>query len=253
MKFENIRIMNFENAIRGMRNPKNSWHLSDSYFGLAFNDPEEILRLTNDQPYEILYKSNDVCEFASIGPKDMELAKRLINGGSEHRKFLRQIFISVDITAPLYIWKEFDTYKVGTVANSTSTMHTIEKKPIILDCFETDDYFPISADGTNFVEKSLIPYLEHLRNYYLTLKNMGDNENAYKAWKELIRWLPESWLQTRTVTMNYENAFTMYHQREFHKLNEWSGKRKTELNNMVNMIENLPYMKDFLSLPTKEE
>ena len=102
MKFENVRVMNFENALRGMRNPKESYNKIDSYFGLAFNDPETILGLTNQQDYEVIYKDGDVCEYVSIGPKDMELAQRLIKAGSEHRKFMCQIFVSVDITAPLY-------------------------------------------------------------------------------------------------------------------------------------------------------
>lgn len=102
MRFENIRVMNFENALRGMRNPKDSWHLSDSYFGFEFNNPESILLKTNGQPYEIIYTSGDFVEFASIGPKDMKVAQTLIRAGSEHRKFMRQIFVSVDITAPLY-------------------------------------------------------------------------------------------------------------------------------------------------------
>lgn len=102
MKFENTKVYNFEGALRGMRNPMNSWDKSDSYFGVCFNDPEEILRRTKDHPYEIIYIDEDCCEFASLGPKDMQLAQKLIKAGSEHRKFLRQIFVSVDITAPIY-------------------------------------------------------------------------------------------------------------------------------------------------------
>ena len=107
MKFENIRVYNFENALRGMRNPKNSWHLSDSYFGIEFNDAENILSRTNGQPYEITYHDGDYVEYASIGPNDMKLATTLIRGGSEHRKFLRQITVTVDITAPLYWQNSF--------------------------------------------------------------------------------------------------------------------------------------------------
>ena len=152
MKFENIRVYNFEHALRGMRNPKNSWHLSDSFFGIAewddayryaqecayswayFNKPEgdEDVSITSIDKYlewlsenHRIHIDDDYVEYACIGPKDMRLAKALINGGSEHRKFLRQIMVTVDITAPLYWWKEFDTYKVGTTANSTSTMHKI--------------------------------------------------------------------------------------------------------------------------------
>jgi hypothetical protein len=102
MKFDNIRVYNFENAMRGMRNPLESWNKSDSYYGIAFHDPEEILRLTHENPYKIIYAYGDVCEYASIGPNDMNLARRLINAGPEHRKFMRQIFVSIDVTAPIY-------------------------------------------------------------------------------------------------------------------------------------------------------
>lgn len=178
----------------------------------------------------VLYRNNDdmIAEVAFIGPKDLELAQRLIKAGPEHRKFMRQIIVSVDITAPLYWWKEFDTYKVGTVANSTSTMHKITSKPITLDCFEIDDLCkddlhvvnekPLSDTSLKNFYMGIIDYLEVLRLKYLETKDE-------RYWKELIRWLPESWLQTRTVTMSYENLFAMCSkgQRRFHKLNEWSG------------------------------
>lgn len=164
-----------------------------------------------------------------IGPDDMDLAKRLIAGGTEHRKFLRQIFISVDITGPLYWWKEFDTYKIGTTANSTSTMHKLASTPITMDCFETDDYEPdlvlaedgdmkYSVDGfvaAEGIDYTLIAFLEGLRQKYNETKDK-------RYWKELVRWLPEAWLQTRTVTMNYENLRTICHQRQGHKLTEWA-------------------------------
>lgn len=223
MKFENTEVFNFKGALRGMRNPKNSWDRSDSSF-------------ETDNIY--------------IGENDMRLAKTLIHGGSEHRKFLRQIIVSVDITAPLYWWKEFDTYKVGTTANSTSTMHKITSKPITLDCFEIDDYCSdISVKKVNQFEvvdpkfvahwhmdmfiENLIEKLEDLRQSYIETK-----DKSY--WKELIRWLPESWLQTRTVTMNYENLLAMYRQRENHKLTEWNSFRE--------WVETLPYSKEFITL-----
>lgn len=241
MKFENIRVMNFENALRGMRNPKESYYLSDTYCGICFNDIEEILRLTNDQPFEIIYEYGDCCEFASIGPNDMKLAQTLIGAGSEHRKFMRQIFVSVDITAPLYWWKEFDTYKVGTTANSTSTMHKIDSKPITIDCFEIDDYHPINFEHFEEVEM-FINYLEKLRQLYVETK-----DKSY--WKELIRWLPESWLQTRTVTMTYENLFAMCSkgQRRFHKLTEWSGDGEDFIHpSFIKFARSLPYAQDFI-------
>ena len=270
MKFENIRVMNFENALRGMRNPKESWNLSDSYFGLESVD--NISERTNGQDYQIIYQDGEIAEFASIGQKDMKLAKNLIKAGSEHRKFMRQIFVSVDITAPLYWWKEFDTYKVGTVANSTSTMHKLMSKPITIDCFEIDDFeniefpeefqraglkYPIDSDVIQMV---LIPYLEFLRQKWVKLQEAihlptGDIEyinslekQAKKIWKELVRWLPEAWLQTRTITMNYENLLGMCSkgQRRFHKLNEWSGADNSDLENFIAFARSLPYAEDFI-------
>ena len=275
MRFDNIRVFNFEGALRGMRNPKNSWHLSDSMFGIAEwdvayncaretayawayhvepydeNDREMIANNYLDWLNENhrLYVDDDYVDFACIGPKDMRLAKALIAGGSEHRKFLRQIMVTVDITAPLYWWKEFDTYKVGTTANSTSTMHKITSKPITLDCFEIDDYddslhvgMTPTGDPYNvgvFTE-DFIDFLENLR-----LKYLETNDKAY--WKELIRWLPESWLQTRTVTMNYENLLSMIHQRKHHKLTEWSGDGEFFVNeSFIKFAKKLPYAKEFI-------
>lgn len=203
MKFENTEIFNFEGAIRGMRNPLNSWKKSDSYWGASGR--------------------------YIIGDNDMNLAQRLIKGGSEHRKFLRQIMVCVDITAPLYWWKEADTYKVGTTANSTSTMHKLKDTPITLECFEIGDY-----KESKFIENSLIPYLEDLRIQYQETK-----DKSY--WKELVRWLPNGWLQTRTVTLNYENIYSMIRQRNTHKLTEWSK-------DFIAWAESLPYAKELLFL-----
>lgn len=271
MKFENIRVFNFEGALRGMRNPKNSWHLSDSKFGIDEWDntyslanevahnwvemyPEDYTDIQNivDKTEELfecgrIYTEGDICEYAFIGPKDMKLAKALINGGSEHRKFLRQIMVTVDITAPLYWWKEFDTYKVGTTANSTSTMHKLTSKPITIDCFEIDDYDdsltlehrPYAYD-VGIIVDDLIDDLEALRQKYLET-----NDKAY--WKELVRWLPESWLQTRTVTMNYENLLSMVHQRKHHKLVEWSSDTDTYHHpSFIKFARSLPYADDFI-------
>lgn len=276
MKFENIRVMNFENALRGMRNPKNSWHLSDSSFGLEHMDcidyaTDPVVNAYMEAGAEdaeqvnsyllnngIIYLQGDLCEFAFIGPKDMKLAKSLIKGGPEHRKFMRQIFVSVDITAPLFWFKEFDTYKVGTVANSTSTMHKLTSKPITLDCFEIDDYqenLENWIDSTTNYEFNLkqaieanISMLEGLRQKYLETKDK-------RYWKELVRWLPESWLQTRTVTMNYENLLAMCSksQRRFHKLNEWSGSEDDSLDNFISFARELPYAADFIFLDEAEQ
>jgi hypothetical protein len=281
MKFENIRVYNFEHALRGMRNPKNSWHLSDSKFGMTYD--ENILDYAREVAQSwteswvaqaenvderdkaavnadhinwlmdngILKHDDGIDEYAFIGPKDMKLAKALIAGGSEHRKFLRQIMVTVDITAPLYWWKEFDTYKVGTVANSTSTMHKLTSKPITLDCFEIDDYDPHDLDipldgmdGTLVEVSALVQVIldgcENLRKKYL-------ETNDKRYWKELVRWLPEGWLQTRTVTMNYENLLSMVHQREHHKLTEWSGTGYEIVTpSFIKFAQNLPYSSDFI-------
>ena len=239
MKFENTQVWGFEHAIRGMRNPMNSWAKSDSSY-------ETIASYLSDA---IVRKDVSVVPNYIIGENDMNLCKRLIKGGSEHRKFLRQIFVSVDITAPLYWWKEFDTYKIGTVANSTSTMHKLATTPITMDCFETDDMPKIREkmrgeefaffDSLNFSSNNFIEWLEWLRRNYL--KNQDK-----KYWKELVRWLPEGWLQTRTVTMNYENLLTIYKQRKNHKLNEWSGKENADLSNFISWMTSLPYMMEFL-------
>ena len=179
MKFENIRVYNFENALRGMRNPLASWKKIDSEFGVRprIEVPEGAV-ITHE--YE-----NGLCEYAKIGPNDMGLAKRLIAGGSEHRKFLRQIFVTVDITAPLLWWKEADTYKIGTVANSTSTMHKLASTPITLDCFELGDYSPeldmIDDVPLGLRVDSFIDDLEQMRQKYLMT-----NDKRY--WKELVRW-----------------------------------------------------------------
>lgn len=222
MKFENTEVWGFEHSLRGMRNPKNSWNRSDSYQSDFTNDG----------------KNGFV-----IGENDMKLAQTLIKAGNEHRKFMRQIFVSVDITAPLYWWKEFDTYKVGTVANSTSTMHKLATTPIMLDCFEIDDYDrnlsltdntkdDDGLDNISTFEEDIIYVLENIRQKYLETKDK-------RYWKELVRWLPESWLQKRTITMNYENVRNMYFQRRNHKLTEWSE-------SFIQWVESLPYAEELI-------
>ena len=222
MKFENTEVFNFKGALRGMRNPKESWDKSDSSASSLYKD-------------------------FFLGDNDLKLAQTLIKAGSEHRKFMRQIFVSVDITAPLYWWKEFDTYKVGTVSNSTSTMHKLADTPITKECFEMDD-FDFIDDNVLFVfnnkllsinlywEYVLIPMLENLRQKYNETKDK-------RYWKELIRLLPESWLQKRTVTMNYENLLGICSkgQRRFHKLTEWS-------NSFIGWARTLPYAQELLFL-----
>ena len=217
MKFERTSVWGFEHAIRGARNPMNSWDKSDSKYN-----------------YETGF---------TIGKNDLDLAQRLIKAGPEHRKFMRQIMVSVDITAPLYWWKEFDTYKVGTTANSTSTMHKLTSAPITKECFEMDDYEgsllmykrePYDLDAfTDDIWDNIINYCETLRKSYLETKDK-------KYWKELIRILPESWLQTRTVTMNYENLYSIVRQRKGHRLTEW--------NTFINWVKTLPYSFELIFL-----
>ena len=184
IKFNNTAVMNFENAMRGARNPLNSWARSDSS-----------------------YDENGNFVF---GLNDLDLAKRLCQAGNDHRKFIRQIFISVDITAPIYWWKEYDTYKVGTVANSTSTMHKIHSKPFELADFSTDHMTDEALDTM----KVMVESLEEIRLKYMETKDKA-------LWSSLIQLLPESYHQMRTCTMSYENAIAMYNARHNHKLEEW--------------------------------
>ena len=207
LKTERCCVMNFENAIRGARNPLNSWARMDS----AYDE-----------------KGNFV-----LGPNDLDLARRLAHAGSDHRKFLRQIFVSVDITAPLYWWKEFDTYKVGTVANSCSTMHKIHANPFTRDDFSHDR---LDAGGLALLDAT-IAYLEGERQKFLS-----DKENR-QPWHNMIQLLPSSYNQMRTVTMNYENLIGMYYARKAHKLAEW--------HTLCDWIRSLPYAEDLILI--KEE
>ena len=199
IKLEKTEVMNMENAIRGMRNPLNSWHLSDSKFNW------------------------DTGEYV-LGPNDLSLARRLTKAGSDHRKFLRQIIVSVDINAPLYWWKEFDTYKVGTVANSCSTMHKIQAKEFTRDDFSHDRM----TEGALTVLDATIDFLEKERVRFIETKEKD-------AWHNMIQLLPTSYNQLRTVTFNYEVLLNVYHARKHHKLAEW--------HTVCAWIENLPYFK----------
>ena len=250
MRFEDTEVWGFRKALRGMRNPKNSWDKSDSIFGYNqcgnCNHNHLCDECNKHDPYDY------AIEAPVIGVNDMKLAQQLIRAGSEHRKFMRQIFVSVDIMAPLYWWKEFDTYKVGMVANSTSTMHKLATTPITLDCFEIDDFdnsiVEYKRDGGVYPMQSVIvEFLEHIRRKYLETKDE-------KYWKELIRWLPESWLQTRTVTMSYENLFAMCSkgQRRHHKLNEWSGQNDNTKPNFISWARTLPYAQELIFLDEVE-
>ncbi len=185
LKTERSAVMNLEGAIRGARNPMNSWSRMDSYY-----DPN----------------GNYI-----LGPNDLDLAKRLAHAGSDHRKYLRQIFVTVDITAPLYWWKEFDTYKVGTTANSTSTMHKIHAKEFTREDFSCDRM----DEGGLAMLDAVIAYLESERQKFLA------DKNDKQSWHNMIQTLPSSYNQMRTVTLNYENLINMYYARRNHKLAEW--------------------------------
>lgn len=243
MKFENTEVWGFKHALRGMRNPKESWNKSDSECDIVCDEDECAFNFCKN------CKMTTESLYTYIGPNDLDLAQRLIKAGPEHRKFLRQIFVSVDITAPLFYFKELDIYKVGTTANSTSTMHKLATTPITIDCFETDDYCKEVTKFNDFIplvaEDILIPFLEELRLNYLKTKDK-------RYWKELIRWLPESWLQKRTITMNYENVLSMIHQRKDHKLNEWSGKDNPNVPNFISWAKTLPYAKELLFICDEE-
>ena len=188
IKIENTEVFGFEAAIRGARNPMNSWNRSDSGF-------------VEDEQGNRVYR---------LGENDADLMARLVRAGNEHRKFMRQIEIWTDITAPFYWWKEFDTYKVGTVANSCSTMHKLTYKPFEMDDFSHDHLSETGKDAL----RSLIGTLNTLRDHYLETKDKQD-------WWDMIQLLPTSYNQKRTVSMNYENALSIYRQRRGHKLDEW--------------------------------
>ena len=233
MKFENTEVWGFDHAIRGMRNPLESWDKSDSGCKLYCS----VEGVCVEKPCS--YDNCNGCTTTEyiIGKNDLELMQKLIKAGSEHRKFLRQIFVAVDITAPLYWWKELDSYKVGTVANSTSTMHKLASTPITIDCFEMDDFEDCKDDSNVYVSAiwiESITRLEKLRQTYNATKDK-------RYWKELIRLLPESWLQKRTITVNYENILNMYRQRKNHKLTEWSK-------SFCDWVKTLPYAEELICL-----
>ena len=201
IKLERTAVMNLENAIRGARNPMNSWAKSDS----AYDDRGNYI----------------------LGENDLALARKLCRAGSDHRKFVRQILVSVDVTAPLYWWKEFDTYKVATVANSTSTMHKIHAKPFELDDFSTDRLSAGALDAF----RAYMAYMEETRLRYVEGRDKQD-------WYDLIQLLPSSYNQLRTVTMNYETLINIYYARRSHKLDEWHV--------FCDWILSLPYAGDLI-------
>ena len=222
-------------VIEGMRNPMNSWDKSDSVNCLRTPSGKHCSEFCKNFNTDKCYMYGDNGEPFIIGKTDMKLAHTLIKAGTDHRKFMRQIMVSVDITAPLYWWKEFDTYKVGTVSNSTSTMHKLAMTPITINCFEHDEDVELNDYllTTHMMFNSIINHCEKLRQKYL-------QTNDKRFWRALIQLLPESWLQTRTVTMNYENLRNMYFARRNHKLQEW--------HTFCDWIKTLPYGNELICI-----
>ena len=213
IKIEDVEVMGMRKAIKGMRNAMNSWDKSDS--GYAVDEKPDGVQFS----------------YFKIGEADMKLCKNLIKAGSSDRKFLRMIHVQFDITAPETFLMQLDTYKVGTVSNSTSKMHTIHKRNLTVDDF-SHDYTPVEEF------QPIVDRLNELRSYYIRSKN-----KAY--WNALIEQLPMSFMQRRTMDMNYETLFNIHHQRKHHKLNEW--------HTFCDWIETLPYMKEFLGLDEQTE
>lgn len=222
IKFEDTEVVGWEAAIRGMRNPLESWEKRDSGFTIDYHS-----WLPDDQNYEDI----------NIGPNDHDLMTRLRNAGTDHRKFMRMITVYVDITAPLYWWKEFDTYKVGTVANSCSTMHKIGHKEFTLEDFSCEHL--IVEDDVNHIDmvgwlQKQIDVLNQWRLTYLDVRNSSVSaESAKKYWWQMIQLLPSSYNQKRTIEMNYEVLANIYKSRKNHKLDEWRD--------LCRWIETLPY------------
>ena len=220
IKLENTEVVGWEHAVRGMRNPMNSWEKSDSHACGTCGDCDICIDYDNC-PFD-----HDGHKFV-IGPNDLDLMTRLRNSGTDHRKFMRMITVYADITAPLYWWKEFDTYKVGTVANSCSTMHKIHEKEFTMEDFSTEHLYPEVREA---FENTIIKYLNEARKTYNFL---SDTPSKKDAWWQMIQLLPSSYNQRRTVMLNYEVLANIYKSRRNHKLDEW--------HTLCDWIEELPY------------
>lgn len=228
IKIENVETMGWGGAIRGMRNAMNSWDKSDSKFcHYSCITTDDSL---NEEACNFMCASNFCRGFLQIGKADMKLCKNLIKAGSSDRKFMRMIHVQADVTAPLYLWKEYDTYKVGTVANSCSTMHTLHKRDLTIDDF-SHEHLDDTFGKTALIET--IRVINNARAYYNESKSKED-------WYAMIQLLPSSFNQMRTIDLDYETLFSIYHQRKNHKLDEWRA--------FCKWIETLPYMKEFLGL-----
>ena len=271
MQFDNTRTFNWEGAFHGMRAPLESWAKSDSMFGLApmedERDLETMLKIWRDKEYPngfsteqeriaynaekiswidnngILRYDNNCMEFAFLGPADLDLAQRLIKAGPEHRKFLRQIFVSVYISLPLSIWKQLDTYKIGTVTNSTSTMHKIQSKPLTRESFEIEQ-IPYEEQEEMEQRDGIYCAGELSDLFDETIQTCEDLRRAFnqtkdkRYWRKLIELLPESYLQAREYTLNYEVLRSIVHQRKGHKLGEWQK--------FIYWVHTLPYAEELI-------
>ena len=270
MQFDNTRTFNWEGAFHGMRAPLESWAKSDSVFGLAPMESTydlEMLNTWRDKEYPdgfnteqertaynaekiswidnngILRCDNNCMEFAFLGPADLDLAQRLIKAGPEHRKFLRQIFVSTYISLPLSIWKQLDTYKIGTVTNSTSTMHKIQSKPLTRESFEIEQ-IPYEEqeemeqrDGI-YCAGELDDLFDETIQICEDLRRAFNQTKDKRYWRKLIELLPESYLQAREYTLNYEVLRSIVHQRKGHKLGEWQK--------FIHWVHTLPYAEELI-------
>lgn len=245
MRFEDTEVWGFRKALKGMRNPKNSWNKSDSVFGYNqcrnCNHNHLCDECSRHDP------NNYSIETPIIGKNDMKLAQQLIKAGSEHRKFMRQIFVSVDIVAPLFWWKEFDTYKVGTVRNSCSTMHKIHVKS-----FEKDDFTHIGIDKVGDITKKTLDIVLETLEYCRTKFNETKEK---KYWRAIIELLPDGYNMKATITFSYENLLSMCSkgQRRFHKQNEWSGIDYPNEENFISWTRTLPYAQELIFIDEVEE
>lgn len=270
MQFDNTRTFNWEGAFHGMRAPLESWAKSDSMFGLAPMESTydlEMLNTWRDKEYPdgfnteqertaynaekiswidnngILRCDNNCMEFAFLGPADLDLAQRLIKAGPEHRKFLRQIFVSAYISLPLSIWKQLDTYKIGTVTNSTSTMHKIQSKTLTRESFEIEQ-IPYEEQEEMEQRDGIYCAGELSDLFDETIQTCEDLRRAFnqtkdkRYWRKLIELLPESYLQAREYTLNYEVLRSIVHQRKGHKLGEWQK--------FIHWVHTLPYAKELI-------
>lgn len=232
IKIENVETYGWEAAIRGMRNPKNSWSKSDSFCNPEWNNCEKC---ADRKRCAYIFEQDGEPFRAKVGPKDLDLMTRLSNAGTDHGKFLRMITVTADITAPLYWFKEYDTYKVGTVANSCSTMHKIADKKFELDDFSHEHLSCIDIGGGTGspyrLLRETISMLNECRDLYLETKDK-------EYWWQMIQILPSSYNQRRTVQLNYAVLRNMYHARKNHKLDCWVT--------FCNWIETLPYAKELI-------